>query len=164
MQERKNAISENAPVANSKTTERKQSGNTRTRRDGFTNSCEDVSNSIKFNDDKPGYGTSSVCGIGQTEAEIQGCEDATNPTKSELQNRGGTPVVRSEKEPKSKRPSCNQRIWEFEPNVGRVANGIPGRVDRLKGLGNAIVPQVAYELFKAILEHEQNYLNEDYYE
>ena len=40
--------------------------------------------------------------------------------------------------------------WEFEPNVGRVANGVPGRVDRLKALGNAIVPQVAFEIFKAI--------------
>lgn len=41
-------------------------------------------------------------------------------------------------------------IWSFEPGVGRVANGIPNRMDRIKGLGNAIVPQVAYEIFKAI--------------
>ena len=33
--------------------------------------------------------------------------------------------------------------WEAEPAVGRVANGIPARVDRLRGLGNAVVPQVA---------------------
>jgi DNA (cytosine-5)-methyltransferase 1 len=33
--------------------------------------------------------------------------------------------------------------WEFEPGVGRVANGISSRVDRLKGLGNAVVPQIA---------------------
>ncbi len=45
--------------------------------------------------------------------------------------------------------------WSVEPNVGRVANGVPKRVDRLKGLGNAIVPQVAYEIFKAIEEYEQ---------
>jgi DNA (cytosine-5)-methyltransferase 1 len=33
--------------------------------------------------------------------------------------------------------------WQIEPDVGRVADGIPDRVDRLKGLGNAVVPQVA---------------------
>ena len=38
--------------------------------------------------------------------------------------------------------------WQVEPGVGRVAHGIPNRVDRLKGLGNAIVPQVAYELIR----------------
>jgi len=37
----------------------------------------------------------------------------------------------------------SRKWWEIEPNVGRVANGIPDRVDRLKGLGNAVVPQVA---------------------
>lgn len=40
--------------------------------------------------------------------------------------------------------------WSPEPEVGRVAYGIPGRVDRLKGLGDAIVPQVAYELLREI--------------
>ena len=33
--------------------------------------------------------------------------------------------------------------WSVEPDVGRVAHGIPHRVDRLRGLGNAIVPQIA---------------------
>jgi len=45
--------------------------------------------------------------------------------------------------------------WEFEPDVGRVANGIPRRVDRLKGLGNAIVPQIAYQIGKAIRDAEE---------
>ena len=43
--------------------------------------------------------------------------------------------------------------WNIEPNVGRVANGIPKRVDRLKGLGNAIVPQVAYEIMRRIKDN-----------
>jgi DNA (cytosine-5)-methyltransferase 1 len=33
--------------------------------------------------------------------------------------------------------------WKVEPDVGRVANGVSNRVDRLRGLGNAVVPQVA---------------------
>ena len=41
--------------------------------------------------------------------------------------------------------------WAVEPNVGRVATGIPARVDRLKCLGNAIVPQVAYEIIKMMV-------------
>lgn len=37
--------------------------------------------------------------------------------------------------------------WATEPNVGRVANGVPSRVDRLKCLGNSIVPQIAELIF-----------------
>ena len=41
--------------------------------------------------------------------------------------------------------------WEPEPPVGRVAHGIPSRVDRLKSLGNAVVPQIPEILGRAIL-------------
>lgn len=44
--------------------------------------------------------------------------------------------------------------WETEPNVGRVADGVPHRVERLRCLGNAVVPQQAYPIFKAISEAE----------
>ena len=40
--------------------------------------------------------------------------------------------------------------WAVEPPVGRVAHGIPRRVDRLKGLGNAIVPQIAQRIGETI--------------
>ena len=43
-------------------------------------------------------------------------------------------------------------FWEPEPAVGRVANGIPGRVHRLRQLGNSIVPQVAARILWAIKE------------
>ena len=54
-------------------------------------------------------------------------------------------------------PPCNTRdntrrmeSWLTEPSVGRVAYGIPKRVDRLRGLGNAIVPQIAMKIGEAI--------------
>ena len=48
--------------------------------------------------------------------------------------------------------------WISEPDVGRVVNGLPDRVDRIKCLGNAVVPQQFYPIFKAIADIErQNY-------
>lgn len=51
---------------------------------------------------------------------------------------------------KSQGPQTAQ--WLPEPDVGRVAHGVPNRVHRLKGLGNAIVPQVAAEIIRCIGE------------
>jgi DNA (cytosine-5)-methyltransferase 1 len=42
--------------------------------------------------------------------------------------------------------------WAVEPDVGRVAHGVPARVDRLRGLGNAVVPQVAEYVGRMVLE------------
>ena len=59
--------------------------------------------------------------------------------------------------PESKRLNiCSSKgWWAAEPDVGRVAHGIPSRVDRLKCLGNAVVPQQAYPIFKAIGDIER---------
>ena len=46
------------------------------------------------------------------------------------------------------------RQWEFEPDVGRVAHGVPKRVDRLRSLGNAVVPQIPELIGKAIMQAE----------
>lgn len=40
--------------------------------------------------------------------------------------------------------------WEVEPAVGRVADGFPGRVDQLRALGNAVVPQQAAAAFRIL--------------
>jgi len=56
---------------------------------------------------------------------------------------------------KGRRPLAE--IWQSEPNVGRVAYGVPSRVDRLKALGNAVVPQQAYPIFAAIARMEASH-------
>ena len=43
-------------------------------------------------------------------------------------------------------------VWLAEPSICRVVNGVCNRAHRLKGLGNAIVPQVAYQIIKGIRE------------
>ena len=46
--------------------------------------------------------------------------------------------------------------WKVEPDVGRVAHGIPSRVDRLRGLGNAVVPQVAELIGRMVIDYDTN--------
>ena len=74
-----------------------------------------------------------------------GCEDVadTNNSRREEQ-RWPQPA-----QPEHQAPQCGGG-WPPEPAVGRVANGIPKRVDRLKGLGNAIVPQIAQRIGETI--------------
>ncbi len=45
--------------------------------------------------------------------------------------------------------------WAVEPRVGRVAHGVPNRLDRLRTLGNAVVPQVAEFVGDLILDREE---------
>lgn len=49
---------------------------------------------------------------------------------------------------------ASREWWQAEPGLGRVANGVPDRVDRLRCLGNAVVPYQAYPIFAAIAEME----------
>ena len=43
-----------------------------------------------------------------------------------------------------------ENYWSAEPELGRVADGISNRVDRIKGLGNAIVPQISRLIMERI--------------
>ena len=46
--------------------------------------------------------------------------------------------------------------WIVEPDIPRVTTETKNRANRLKCLGNAVVPQQVYPIFKAIAEIEYN--------
>jgi DNA (cytosine-5)-methyltransferase 1 len=55
----------------------------------------------------------------------------------------------------SSRERFTNNNWEWDwlevaTRLCRVDDGVPDRIHRLKSLGNAIVPQIAYEIFKII--------------
>ena len=47
---------------------------------------------------------------------------------------------------------CPRSWWLSEPRVLRVADGVPNRVHRVEGLGNAVVPQVAEWIGRRIMQ------------
>ena len=51
---------------------------------------------------------------------------------------------------------AGRQWWAIEPDVGRVAHGVPSRVDRLRGLGNAVVPQVAELIGRMVIDYDTN--------
>jgi DNA (cytosine-5)-methyltransferase 1 len=57
-------------------------------------------------------------------------------------NRGGRSRPLSESGNSGEEARSIGGWWAVEPNVGRVAHGVSKRVDRLRGLGNAVVPQI----------------------
>ena len=68
------------------------------------------------------------------DAEREDAEDARQRPKDQRDNEGRV------------------GIWDTEPNVGRVANGVARRVDRLKAIGNGQVPIVAATAFQILTE------------
>jgi len=62
------------------------------------------------------------------------------------QSRNGDFKLHGEERP-ANRP---EEWWELEPDVGRLADGLPNRVSQLRALGNSIVPQIAQEIGQAI--------------
>lgn len=83
-----------------------------------------------------------------------------NTDGSQRQGADAFSVEYPSKEPGT-RGACSSRkagggCWEVEPDVGRVADGVAARVDRLKALGNGQVPCVAAAMF----EHLRGILEE----
>jgi DNA (cytosine-5)-methyltransferase 1 len=47
--------------------------------------------------------------------------------------------------------------WDIEPDIPRTAKGVKDRVNRLRALGNAVVPAQAYPVFKAVMDAETDW-------
>ena len=94
------------------------------------------------------WGNSTGCGEQDAEdvaysqsKRVEGCRTG-GEQESHTHGQAGLPLCEGER--------SRAANWLPEPSVGRVVNGLPNRVDRLKGLGNAIVPQVAYEIMRCL--------------
>ena len=87
-------------------------------------------------------------------SERSGASNHVADTNSERQQEQWWPISVERQRKKGQELKC-ESWWEFEPRVGRVAHGIPKRVDRLKTLGNSVVPHIPYYIGQAIVESYQ---------
>lgn len=79
-----------------------------------------------------------------------GNQDVANFAIKRLEEYAGTKLFKQ-----SSRPAlCHW--WDTEPRMGRVVHGLPPAMDRLRALGNAVVPQIVEILGRAILEAERS--------
>jgi len=88
--------------------------------------------------------------------QMGGIPDMANPSLSRFSPCNNT-TLRPQKSTLEKQfgRSCNEfgktkYWWEVEPNVGRVANGVAARVDRLKAIGNGQVPLCAATAWRTL--------------
>lgn len=109
-----------------------------------------------------GFSRSSISILGrgpqQEDTNISGPSQRnvsdTNPARfSDIQGRGAIAECRWNG------TSDSNDWWDIEPDVGRVADGVPSRVDRLRCLGNAVVPQVAEVIGRMIIMHNEKTTN-----
>jgi DNA (cytosine-5)-methyltransferase 1 len=92
-------------------------------------------------------------GYGAYEAQL------ADPERRGSQGQGGCehpghPTPEGEREATQSVDGGFGDFWRVEPTVGRVAYGVPARMDRLKALGNAVVPQIPEMIGRAIMAAE----------
>ncbi len=111
--------------------------------------------SSRYGNAQPLADTDSIGrGQGWAGPAIREWRHGTECRGSSLGDSTGAGLQDGSNEPMGKREALSQLErpdwWAVEPNVGRVAHGIPFRVDRLRGLGNAVVPAQAREAFQRL--------------
>jgi DNA (cytosine-5)-methyltransferase 1 len=81
-----------------------------------------------------------------------GREDVPNADSQRLQGVGQKRDNEGSAGLRGGKARWEKSFWEPEPAICRVVDGVPGRVHRLRQLGNSIVPQVAARILWAIKE------------
>ena len=90
-------------------------------------------------------------GNGQSETRGESGEDVANADSERQQKQWGSESIQEKVSRQTTRTRFECKSgWSVEPDVGRVAHGLSGRVHRLKALGNSIVPKIAEEIGRAI--------------
>jgi DNA (cytosine-5)-methyltransferase 1 len=72
-----------------------------------------------------------------------------------LRREGAAHPARGGEEGRPRRRLPASEGWGAEPDVGRVADGVPARVDRLAALGNALLPQIAEWIGRRVVAYER---------
>ena len=132
-----------------------QGNNWRRSRKELENGCKDVAHAESLHGDVGRKHTQ------QSERQVpelrdsRGSDDVAHSNSAGLQGRQNARDTSQSRAQRDKQPARRSerpdgQNWLPEPAVGRVANGIPRRVDRLRGLGNAIVPQIAMRIGQTI--------------
>lgn len=86
---------------------------------------------------------------GGKELPRQGGGDLADTDRSELRHESGRSLGEDRSDSGEPFGAC---WWASEPELGRVAHGVPHRVDRLRALGNGVVPTVAARAFTTLME------------
>jgi DNA (cytosine-5)-methyltransferase 1 len=99
----------------------------------------------------------NVCGQKTIKWDINKKEQIiSNISRNDINSNSNCTSTKYEISARRRMPSIeNWESWTAESPICGVDDGVSHRVDRLKGLGNAIVPQIAYEIFKVIKKHLQ---------
>ena len=94
-----------------------------------------------------------------TDQTARPSENVPNTNSSGLQGRQETRNLESSRQRSDKQlERCFDdagAVWLPEPNVGRVADGVPNRSHRLKALGNAVVPPLVAEIGRIVLNFDK---------
>lgn len=86
----------------------------------------------------------------------QSGKHGAEPAMDDAAGERGRAGLRQDRSKQNRHQPSDGSWWIAEPDVGRVAHGVPSRVDRLRSLGNAVVPQIPELIGYAILEAQKS--------